>query len=144
MLKQSARVDSLSPQRNLNFQQKNEVLSKECGMKWGCAAATPVANRRSDAIRSRETVGRSCYECDWLAQYLLPTVHSYSLIYFLLFCEAKPMIKFAKLWKENEEPYCENCWQCLKKMTKVPLSRRPPWRRCPETQTYNVIKTDEQ
>ena len=42
------------------FPTKNAVLSKECGKKWGCAAVTPIANRRSIAIQlARSNLGRS-------------------------------------------------------------------------------------
>ena len=93
---QSARLNSLSPRRNLNFQRRNAVLSKKCGKKWGCAAATPIANRRSIANQLARDSSRSCCrECDWLTQYLLRTVHSFSLLYFLFFffcCETDDLV----------------------------------------------------
>ena len=52
----------------------------------GCAAGTTSSVGRRWPISSQQL------ECDWLAPYLLSTVHSYSLLYFLLFCETHELV----------------------------------------------------
>ena len=58
----------------------------------------------------------------WLAGAMpLSTVHSNSLLYFSVILR-NPWFSLGNnkcFWKENEKLYCENYWQCFRKMTKV-------------------------
>ena len=55
-------------------------------LRGGCAAGTTSSVARRCPISSQQL------ECDWLAPWLLSTVHTYWLLYFLLFCETHDLV----------------------------------------------------
>ena len=83
---QSARLNSLSPRRNLNLQRKNAVYKQGVRDLLGLRGGYPFVRFAAVAISSQQL------ECDWLTPYLLSTIHSYSLLYFLLFCETHDLV----------------------------------------------------
>ena len=99
------------PRRSLNLQRGNAELTKKFragrGLRGGYhfVGCTTVANQFATAWM-------------WLAGVIpLSTVHSNSLIYFLLFCETHDLVweTISVSEKRMKKLYCENYWQCFRK-----------------------------
>ena len=108
----SARLNSLTPRRNLNLQRRNSE-PKELGGRCVVAVA-----RTTSSVGRRWPISSQQLECDWLAPCRwVPTVHSNSLLYFSVILR-NPWFSLGNnkcFWKENEKLYCENYWQCFRK-----------------------------
>ena len=65
---------------NLNLQRRNAEL------RGGCAAGT------TSSVTRRWPISPQHLECDFAMPVAMPAVHSYSLLYLLLFCETRDLV----------------------------------------------------